>query len=65
MNTLKHIARTLLPAGLALAAATGGAMAQTGAAPLALQVYNADENSFNVTAVLVSGKIFFNTSAPK
>ena len=56
MSTLQHIARTLLPTGLALAAAAGGAMAQTTGAPLALQVYNADENSFNVTAVLVSGK---------
>jgi len=56
MNTLQHIARTLLPMGLTLAAAAGGAVAQTSEAPLALQVYNADDNSFNVTSVLVSGK---------
>ena len=56
MNTLQHIARTLLPTGLALATAAGGVMAQNTMDPLVLKVYNADANSFNVTAVLVSGK---------
>jgi glyoxylase-like metal-dependent hydrolase (beta-lactamase superfamily II) len=36
--------------------AAGSAGAQTAAAPLTLQVYNADGGSFNVNAVLVSGK---------
>lgn len=48
---------TRLLAPLALSAVATTAAAQTpAAAPLALQVYNADGNSFHVNAVLVSGK---------
>jgi glyoxylase-like metal-dependent hydrolase (beta-lactamase superfamily II) len=48
----------LAPAAAALGiAAAGPAVAQsTAAAPLTLQVYNADAGSFHVSAVLVSGK---------
>jgi len=50
---LSRIARFILPAlSLGVAAADAGAQA----APLTLKVYNADAGSFNVNAVLVSGK---------
>ena len=49
------LARLLAPLALSAVAATAAAQG-TAAAPLALQVYNADGNSFHVNAVLVSGK---------
>ncbi len=51
--TAKTLARLIAPFALTLGVVTDGA-AQT--APLTLQVYNADANSFHVNAVLVSGK---------
>ncbi|WP_428509604.1 MBL fold metallo-hydrolase [Roseateles sp.] len=55
MFKLNSIARFVFPAlTLGVLAATGAA-AQT-AAPLAVKVYNADGNSFNVNAVVVSGQ---------
>jgi glyoxylase-like metal-dependent hydrolase (beta-lactamase superfamily II) len=55
MTRLTTLARFLVPAlALGVVAATG-ASAQT-AAPLTVKVYNADGNSFNVNAVVVSGK---------
>jgi hypothetical protein len=45
-----------LPPAMTLGVAATDAAAQTAAAPLTLQVYNADANSFHVNAVLVSGK---------
>lgn len=55
MSTPRQLARRLLPALALGIVAASGAQAQA-AAPLALKVYNADGNSFNVTAVVVSGK---------
>ncbi len=54
MFTMKTLARLLAPAALALGVVAQDAVAQ--AAPLSLQVYNADSGSFHVNAVLVSGK---------
>jgi len=54
MFGLKQIVRTLFPALALGVVASTGASAQT--APLTLQVINADGNSFNVNAVVVSGK---------
>ena len=51
--TAKTLARLIAPFALTLGVVADGA-AQT--APLTLQVYNADVNSFHVNAVLVSGK---------
>lgn len=56
MYTLKTLARLIAPAALTLGVAATDAAAQTTAAPLTLQVYNADANSFHVNAVLVSGQ---------
>jgi len=56
MSTLKTLARLIAPAALTLGAAATDAAAQTPAAPLTLQVYNADANSFHVNAVLVAGQ---------
>jgi len=54
MNTLKTLSRLALPlAALTLNITDANAQA---AAPLSLQVYNADAASFHVNAVLVSGK---------
>ncbi len=54
MNTLKTLRRFALPlAALTLGITDASAQA---AAPLSLQVYNADAGSFHVNAVLVSGK---------
>ena len=53
MNTLKKLALALLP--LTLGAMAQQAAAQA-AAPLTVQVYNADAGSFHVNAVLVAGK---------
>jgi glyoxylase-like metal-dependent hydrolase (beta-lactamase superfamily II) len=58
MFQLNKIARFIFPAlTLGLIAATGatGATAQT-QTPLSVKVYNADGNSFHVTATVVSGK---------
>ncbi len=59
MNSLHTLRRLVLPlatvATLALPAATASAQ-PTAAAPLSLQVYNADAGSFHVNAVLVTGK---------
>ncbi|MEO6277572.1 MAG: MBL fold metallo-hydrolase [Roseateles sp.] len=55
MFTLTHLARRLLPALALGMVAAGGAQSET-AAPLTLKVYNGDGNSFNVNAVVVSGK---------
>lgn len=51
--TTKTLARLIAPFALSLGVAADGS-AQT--APLTIQVYNADVNSFHVNAVLVSGK---------
>ncbi|MCY4747142.1 MBL fold metallo-hydrolase [Pelomonas sp. UHG3] len=60
MNPLKTLRRFALPlAALTLGVTDASAQAATpatAAAPLALQVYNADAGSFHVNAVLVSGK---------
>jgi glyoxylase-like metal-dependent hydrolase (beta-lactamase superfamily II) len=55
MSTVRKFARLVAPAAVMLGVVGGPAAAQT-AAPLTLQVYNADANSFHVNAVLVSGK---------
>jgi glyoxylase-like metal-dependent hydrolase (beta-lactamase superfamily II) len=55
MQTLKTLARLIAPAALTLGVVATDAAAQT-AAPLTLQVYNADANSFHVNAVLVAGQ---------
>ncbi len=55
MKTLKTLSLALLPALFSLGIVATEAAAQT-AAPLTVQVYNADANSFNVNAVLVAGK---------
>ncbi len=51
---LRPLLRVIAPLALGLGVLADGAAAQ--AAPLSLQVYNADANSFHVNAVLVSGK---------
>jgi glyoxylase-like metal-dependent hydrolase (beta-lactamase superfamily II) len=56
MHTLKKLARMIVPAAVALGVVGTDAAAQTPAAPLTLQVYNADANSFHVNAVLVAGQ---------
>jgi glyoxylase-like metal-dependent hydrolase (beta-lactamase superfamily II) len=57
MFSLKTLTRLLLSVGLSsLAVVATNAVAQSTAAPLTLQVYNADAGSFHVNAVLVSGK---------
>jgi glyoxylase-like metal-dependent hydrolase (beta-lactamase superfamily II) len=57
MQTLKTLARWIVPSALTLGVAATDAAAQTAAAaPLPLQVYNADANSFHVNAVLVAGQ---------
>jgi glyoxylase-like metal-dependent hydrolase (beta-lactamase superfamily II) len=54
MNSFKTFTRLIAPLGLTLGVVAGDAAAQ--AAPLSLQVYQADANSFHVSATLVSGK---------
>jgi glyoxylase-like metal-dependent hydrolase (beta-lactamase superfamily II) len=54
MTTLRILTRLIAPTALALGVVATDAAAQT--APLTLQVYNADANSFHVNAVLVAGK---------
>ncbi|WP_018609982.1 MBL fold metallo-hydrolase [Uliginosibacterium gangwonense] len=54
MFSLKQISRLLVPTLALGIVATSSASAQT--APLTLKVYNADGNSFNVNAVVISGK---------
>ena len=54
MTSIKTLARLFAPLGLTLGVVAGDAAAQ--AAPLAVQVYSADANSFHVSATLVSGK---------
>jgi glyoxylase-like metal-dependent hydrolase (beta-lactamase superfamily II) len=54
MFTLRTLTRLIAPTALAMGVVATDAAAQT--APLTLQVYNADANSFNVNAVLVAGK---------
>src|SRR5687768_6291870 len=56
MHALKALARLIVPAALTLGVVATDAAAQTTAAPLTLQVYNADANSFHVNAVLVAGQ---------
>src|SRR4051812_14006880 len=56
MHTLKKLARMIVPAAVALGVVGTDAAAQTPAAPLTLQVYNAEGPSFHVNAVLVAGK---------
>ena len=56
MRTLKTLVRLIAPAALTLGVAATDAAAQSAPAPLTLQVYNADANSFHVNAVLVSGQ---------
>jgi glyoxylase-like metal-dependent hydrolase (beta-lactamase superfamily II) len=55
MQTLKTLVRWIAPAALTLGVVATDAAAQT-TAPLSLQVYNADANSFHVNAVLVAGQ---------
>ena len=55
MNVLRTLSLALLPAALSLGVIAPDAAAQT-PAPLTVQVYNADANSFHVNAVLVAGK---------
>ena len=55
MNTFKTLSLALLPAAISLGAFATDAAAQP-AAPLTVQVYNADGASFHVNAVLVAGK---------
>lgn len=55
MNVLRTLSLALLPATLSLGMVATDAAAQT-TAPLTVQVYNADANSFHVNAVLVAGK---------
>lgn len=54
MSSFKTFTRLIAPLGLTLGVVAGDAAAQ--AAPLSLQVYQADANSFHVSATLVSGK---------
>jgi glyoxylase-like metal-dependent hydrolase (beta-lactamase superfamily II) len=54
MFTLRTLTRLIAPTALAMGVVATDAAAQT--APLTLQVYNADVNSFHVNAVLVAGK---------
>ncbi|RYX96103.1 MAG: MBL fold metallo-hydrolase [Comamonadaceae bacterium] len=55
MNSrITHFLRLIAPLALTLGVTAQDAAAQS--APLTLQVYNADANSFHVNAVLVSGK---------
>src|SRR5436189_136584 len=57
MITMKTLTRLIAPFGFGLGVVASGNAAQPGtAAPLSLQVYNADSGSFHVNAVLVSGK---------
>lgn len=55
MNVLRTLSLALLPATLSLGMVAPDAAAQN-TAPLTVQVYNADANSFHVNAVLVAGK---------
>ena len=55
MNAFRTLSLALLPAALSLGVIAPDAAAQT-AAPLTVQVYNADANSFHVNAVLVAGQ---------
>ncbi len=55
MNPIGKFARRLFPA-LALGIVAASGAAAQGAAPLDIKVYNADARSFNVNAVVVSGK---------
>ncbi|WP_348755320.1 MBL fold metallo-hydrolase [uncultured Aquincola sp.] len=55
MNAFRTLSLALLPAALSLGVIAPDAAAQS-AAPLTVQVYNADANSFHVNAVLVAGK---------
>ena len=56
MSISRQLFRLTAPAVTALGVVAGAAHAQGAAAPLTLQVYNADGASFNVNAVLVAGK---------
>ena len=56
MSISRQLFRLAVPAVAVLGVVAGAAQAQGAAAPLTLQVYNADGPSFNVNAVLVSGK---------
>jgi glyoxylase-like metal-dependent hydrolase (beta-lactamase superfamily II) len=56
MHTFQALARLIAPAALTLGVVATGAAAQTAAAPLTLQVYNADAGSFHVNSVLVAGQ---------
>ena len=55
MKTFKTLSLALLPAAMTLGIVATDASAQA-AAPLTVQVYNADGGSFHVNAVLVAGK---------
>ena len=55
MNAFRTLSLALLPAALSLGVIAPDAAAQS-AAPLTVQVYNADANSFHVNAVLVAGQ---------
>lgn len=55
MNTIRNLSLALLPAAMTLGIVATDVAAQP-AAPLTVQVYNADGASFHVNAVLVSGK---------
>jgi glyoxylase-like metal-dependent hydrolase (beta-lactamase superfamily II) len=54
--SIRQIFRLAIPALASLGVAAAAAQAPANAAPLAVQVYNADGGSFHVNAVLVAGK---------
>jgi glyoxylase-like metal-dependent hydrolase (beta-lactamase superfamily II) len=56
MNTFKTLRRLALPLAALTLGITDASAQAAAAAPLSLQVYNADAGSFHVNAVLVSGK---------
>jgi glyoxylase-like metal-dependent hydrolase (beta-lactamase superfamily II) len=56
MTTLKTLRRFALPLAALTLGVTDASAQAAAAAPLTLQVYNADVGSFHVNAVLVSGK---------
>jgi glyoxylase-like metal-dependent hydrolase (beta-lactamase superfamily II) len=56
MQTFRSLALWLAPVAMTLGVVATDAAAQAPTAPLTLQVYNADANSFHVNAVLVAGR---------
>jgi glyoxylase-like metal-dependent hydrolase (beta-lactamase superfamily II) len=56
MQTFRSLALWFAPVAMTLGVVATDAAAQATTAPLTLQVYNADANSFHVNAVLVAGR---------